>query len=116
MNSEYSWDQFEEVLNRAGVDTDQIKTVREMLKNKNTYSNSAQTGPDPEGQEKLEPRAPAEKAWADRHTVQSFERSDEVYQDGADKMEMANAPTAPQSAPKPETNVSFTRIKQMMSQ
>lgn len=110
----YTWDQLEDTLARAGLETNQIKGIRDMLADKNTYPNRAEEGPDPEGQETYEPRAPAEKAWADRHTTQSFERADELHQDGADKMEKAAEPTSPTSVPKPETNVSFNRIRQMM--
>jgi hypothetical protein len=116
MDTKFTLDQLEQALATAGADTDQIQNIKDMLMDKNTYPNRATQGVDPEGQETYEPRAPAEKHWADRHTVQSFERSDEIYQDGADKMEVASEPTAPTSAPKPEVNVSFSRIKQMMSQ
>jgi len=116
MDTKFTFDQLEKTMEMAGVDTNQIKNIKELLQDKNTYPNRAEQGVDPEGQETYEPRAPAEKKWADRHTMQSFERADEIYQDGADKMEVANAPTAPTSAPKPEVNVSFSRIKQMMSQ
>jgi len=110
-----SMQELKDIMARAGVDTQQIDTVMNMLQDKTRYPNVAQSEPDPEGQEKLEPRAPAEKAWANRHTVSSFERADDAHQDGADRMEMADAPTAPTSPAKPETTVSFNRIRQMMS-
>jgi len=116
MDTKFTLDQLEQALGVAGVDTKQIQNIKDTLADKNTYPNRAEQGVDPEGQETYEPRAPAEKHWADRHTVQSFERSDELYQDGADKMTVASEPTVPGSAPKPEVNVSFSRIKQMMSQ
>jgi len=116
MDTKFTLDQLEQALATAGANTSQIQTIKDALMDKNTYSGRAEQGVDPEGQETYEPRAPAEKEWADRHTVQSFERSDEIYQDGADKMTVAREPTTPGSAPKPEVNVSFSRIKQMMSQ
>jgi hypothetical protein len=116
MDTKFTLDQLERALATAGADTGQIQNIKDALMDKNTYSGRATQGVDPEGQETYEPRAPAEKEWADRHTIQSFERSDEIYQDGADKMEVADEPTASSSVPKPEVNVSFSRIKQMMSQ
>jgi len=80
------------------------------------YPNVGQLEPDEEGQEKLEPRAPAEKAWADKHTVQVFDRPDEERQDNAEEMGRASFPTAPTAAPKPEAQPSFDRIRRMMSQ
>lgn len=109
----YTWKQIEEALVSASIDPSKIYSALTEA----TYDvpQSAQ-GVDPEGQEKLEPRAPAEKHWADRHTVQVIDRPDAERQDGAEEMDQSAVPTAPTAAPKPETNVSFTRIRQMMTQ
>ena len=80
------------------------------------YPNVGQLEPDEEGQEKLEPRAPAEKAWADKHTVQVFDRPDEDRQDNAEEMDRSAFPTAPTAVAKPEAQPSFDRIRRMMSQ
>jgi hypothetical protein len=78
------------------------------------YMGRAQRLPDPQGQEKLEPRAPAEKDWADRHTVLTFDRPDADEYNATGEMDQAPAPTAPNNPPKPEASPSFTRIKRML--
>lgn len=109
----YTWEQIEEALSVAGVDSSR---VRRALSEAVDYSGRATQGVDPEGQETYEPRAPAEKAWADMHKVQVFDRPDAERQDGTEEVGDPNMPVAPTSAPKPEVNVSFDRIKRMMSQ
>jgi len=113
MSKKYTWEQIEEALSVAGVSTDK---VRKALTEAVNYSGQAEQGVDPEGQEKLEPRAPAEKAWADRHRIQVFDPAPET-KDGTEKamgVTDAKEPST-QTAPKPEANVSFDRIRKMMS-
>lgn len=110
---EYTWAQIEEALSAAGI-TDSSKVQKVLSESAVNYSSTADEGPDPEGQEKLEPRAPAEKAWADRHTIQVFDPMGPEYEDGTDKMNQATFPSSA-TAPKAETTVSFDRIRRMMS-
>jgi len=112
-NNKYTWEQIEEALTSIGVDSYSVLTA---LNEAVDYPNSAEQGVDPEGQETYEPRAPAEKHWADRHTMKVFDPAAGDYDDGTEKVMTADEPSAPASVSKPETNVSFTRIKQMMSQ
>ena len=113
MSKKYTWEQIEEALSVAGVSTSK---VRKALTEAVSYSDEAEEGPDPEGQEKLEPRAPAEKAWADRHRIQVFDPAPET-KDGTEKAMSVDDAEEPetQTAPKPEVNVSFDRIRKMMS-
>lgn len=107
----YTWEQIEEALSATGIHSEKIRVALTEAVN---YSNVADEGPDSEGQEKLEPRAPAEKAWADRHTVQVFDPMGSEYDDGTDKINQATFPSSA-TAPKAETTVSFDRIRRMMS-
>lgn len=113
MSKKYTWEQIEEALSVAGVSSNK---VRRALAEAVNYSDEAEEGPDPEGQEKLEPRAPAEKAWADQHRIQVFDPVPET-KDGTERaMSVTNADEpSTQTAPKPEVNVSFDRIRKMMS-
>lgn len=111
----YTWEQIEEALAVAGVDPNEIRSI--LSESAVNYSNRAEQGVDPEGQEKLEPRAPAERAWADRHRIEVFDPAPET-KDGTEKtmsVSTADAPDA-KTAPKAETSVSFDRIRRMMSQ
>jgi len=78
------------------------------------YMGRAQRLPDPQGQEKLEPRAPAEKEWADRHTVMTFDRPDADEYNATGEMGQAQVPTAPNNPPKPEASPSFASVKRML--
>lgn len=111
MSNEYTWEQIAEAIEIAGGSPDKIKSILETSAGYPT----AMQGPDEEGQEKLEPRAPAEKEWADRHTINIIDRPDAERQDGVEDVDVAAAPVAPTAAPKPEASVSFNRIRQMMS-
>lgn len=108
----YTWKQIEEALISASIDPSKVYST---LAESSYDMTQALEGPDPAGQEPLEPRAPAEKDWANRHTVQVFDRPDAERQDNVDEIEQSSMPVAPTSAAKPETNVSFARIRQMMS-
>jgi len=112
MSKKYTWEQIEEALIAAGVDSYSVLTA---LDEAVDYPNTAQGGIDPEGQEKLEPRAPAEKHWADRHTMKVFDPGGSEYNDGTEKVLTADEPMAPENTPAVKTNVSFDRIKRMMS-
>jgi len=112
MSNRYTWEQIEEALSVAGVDSN---SVRQALNEAVDYPNRAEQGVDPEGQETYEPRAPAEKHWADRHTMKVFDPGGSEYEDGTEKIMTADEPTS-QSTPSTKTTVSFDRIKQMMSQ
>ena len=111
----YTWEQIEEALAVAGVNPNEIREI--LSESAVNYPNRAEQGVDPEGQEKLEPRAPAERAWADRHRIEVFDPAPET-KDGTEKtMSVTTASTPDAStAPKPETSVSFDRIRRMMSQ
>lgn len=111
-NEKYTWKQVDEVLAAAGIDD--TSAIRRALNEMTDYPKASQ-GVDPQSQEKLEPRAPAEKAWADRHTVNVIDRPDAVRQDTSEDVDQASFPVAPTSVPKPETSVSFDRIRKMMS-
>jgi hypothetical protein len=111
-NKKYTWEQIEEALSVAGVDSN---SVRQALNEAVDYPNRAEQGVDPEGQETYEPRAPAEKHWADRHTMKVFDPGGSEYEDGTEKIMTADEPSS-QSTPAAKTTVSFDRIKQMMSQ
>jgi len=110
-NTIYTWEQIEEALMTAGVNPN---SVRRALNEAVDYPNRAEQGVDPEGQEKLEPRAPAEKHWADRHTVKVFDPGSSEYEDGTEKVMAADEPGSNET-PAVKTNVSFDRIKRMMS-
>jgi hypothetical protein len=112
MSNRYTWEQIEEALSVAGVDP---YSVRQALNEAVDYPNSAEQGVDPEGQETYEPRAPAEKHWADRHTMKVFDPGGSEYEDGTEKVMTADEPSS-QSTSAAKTTVSFDRIKQMMSQ
>jgi len=112
MSNRYTWEQIEEALSVAGVDPD---SVRQALSEAVDYPNRAEQGVDPEGQETYEPRAPAEKNWADRHTIKVFDPGGSEYEDGTEKVMTADEPSS-QSTPASKTTVSFDRIKRMMSQ
>jgi len=107
----YTWEQVAEAIEVAGGSADHVKNILEEVVN---YSGQAQQGVDPEGQETYEPRAPAEKAWADRHRIEVFDPMGNDYDDGTDKVMKATEPTAT-TPPKAEVQPSFARIKQMMS-
>lgn len=113
MSNKYTWEQIEKALSAADVD---LSEIREALDETVNYSGRAEQGVDPQGQEKLEPRAPAEKAWADRHRIQVFDPAPET-KDGTEKAMSVTDAEEPETkeAPKPETTVSFQRIRQMMS-
>jgi len=107
----YTWEQIEEALSVAGVDSSR---VRRALSEAVDYSGRATQGVGPEGQETYEPRAPAEKHWADRHTMKVFDPGGAEYEDGTEKVMTADEPSS-ESTPAVKTTVSFDRIKQMMS-
>lgn len=79
------------------------------------YSGRAQRKPREEDQEKLEPRAEAEKHWADRHDVHIFNRPGEQKYDVAQTLSQAQPPEAPTNAPKPEASPSFESVRRMLS-
>ena len=109
----YTWDQIAEAIAVAGGSPEHVKKILDEAVN---YQGRAEQGVDPEGQEKLEPRAPAERAWADRHRIQVFDPAPET-KDGTEKtmnVDEADEP-ASRTAPKPEAAPSFERIKRMMS-
>lgn len=54
-----------------------------------TEAATAQMKPKPEDQEKLEPRAAAEKDWADKHTVDVKDNPETKKQDGSEKVKQA---------------------------
>jgi len=112
-SKKYTWEQIEEALSVAGVDTTR---VRRALSEAVDYSGRATQGVDPDGQETYEPRAPAEKAWADQHKVQVFEPAAGEYEDGVDRINKAAEPSAPTNTPESKTTVSFDRIRRMMDQ
>jgi len=109
--TKYTWQQVAEAIEVAGGSPDHVKTI---LEDAVRYSNTAEQGVDPEGQETYEPRAPAEKAWADRHRVEVFDPLAGGYNDGTDKVMTATEPTS-STPPSAEVQPSFARIKQMMS-
>jgi hypothetical protein len=108
----YTWEQIEEALSVAGVNPQEIHDI--LSESTVSYPNRAEQGVDPEGQEKYEPRAPAERAWADRHTVKVFDPGGSEYKDGTEKVMTADEPDSA-TAPRAQTNTSFDRIKRMMS-
>ena len=79
------------------------------------YSGRAQRKPKEEDQEKLEPRAPAEKHWADRHDTQTFDRPGKDGYDVTQGVSQAQPPEAPTNAPKPEASPSFESVRRMLS-
>jgi len=113
--NKYTWEQIEEALATAGVNPQKIRSI--LSESPVDYEGRATEGPDPEGQETYDPRAPAEKAWADMHRVQVFDPAPETS-DGTDKaMEVTLAPEPEtEEGEGPKTNVSFDRIRRMMSQ
>jgi len=88
----YTKQQVMEALKSAGLD--HIKIDQILSESTVNYEGPTVEGPDPEGQETYDPRAPAEKEWADMHTVEVFDLTPD--------------------APKPA--VSFDRIRKMMGQ
>jgi len=109
----YTWEQVAEAIEVAGGSAEHVKGI---LDEAVTYQGRAEQGVDPEGQEKYEPRAPAEKAWADRHRIQVFDPAPET-KDGSEKtmsVDQADEPDT-ETPPKTEVQPSFQRIKQMMS-
>jgi hypothetical protein len=79
------------------------------------YSGRAQRKPREEDQEKLEPRAEAEKHWADRHDTETFDRPGKDGYDVTQTVSQAQAPEAPTNAPKPEVSPSFESVRRMLS-
>ena len=79
------------------------------------YAGRAQRRPKEEDQEKLEPRAPAEKHWADRHEVQTFDRPGQDGYDVTKANTKAQPPEAPTNPPKPDASPSFENVRRMLS-
>lgn len=78
------------------------------------YSGRGQLRPREEDQEKLEPRAEAEKHWADRHEVKPFDRPGRDGYDVTQEMSQAQFPEAPNNPPKPEASPSFDSVRRML--
>ena len=109
----YTWEQVAEAIEAAGGSADHVKGI---LDESVDYRGRADQGVDPDGQEKYEPRAPAERAWADRHRIQVFDPAPET-KDGTEKVMTPGQAEEPDTTTPPKTEVqpSFQRIKRMMS-
>lgn len=79
------------------------------------YSGRAQRKPREEDQENLEPRAPAEKEWADRHKVDTFDRPGRDKYDATQGLSRSSMPEAPTNPPKPNASPSFESVRRMIS-
>lgn len=110
---QYTWEQVAEAIEAAGGSAEHVKGL---LDETVDYQGSATQGVDSEGQETYEPRAPAEREWANMHRIQVFDPAPET-KDGTEKemsVSRAEEPSV-KTPPKTEVQPSFARIKQMMS-
>jgi hypothetical protein len=79
------------------------------------YDSEAIEGPDSEGQEELEPRSPAAKYWADRHTMRVFDPAGDATDDGIDHALQAEGEGAPGYEPDNPKSVTFQQLKDMIT-
>ena len=100
----YTWEQIAEALSNFGIELDSVR--QKLDESAIEYMGRAKMYPETEGQEKLEPRAPAEKEWADKHDVQVFDPVPDAL-DGVNKT-VENSPEGARPA------VSFQRLRDMM--
>jgi hypothetical protein len=88
---------------------------KQLTESNTQYDSEAELASDPEGQETYEPRAAAEKYWADRHRLRVFDPAGDFTDDGIEHELQAEGQGTPENQPDNPSSVTFQQLKGMIT-
>lgn len=126
MNTYWNWDKISEAseqelntlvesMGKLERKIFEMEKKRHLNESTTRYDSEADLISDPEGQEKLEPRAAAEKYWADRHRLRVFDPAGDATDDGIAHELQAEGQGSAENQPNNSQSITFQQLKNMIT-